>query len=230
MVRNLNTKKISEVETVNKKTIKDLMNERLGRQFDGGLYLTPKYEGVTSNEIYWTEEYLHYLRMNDTNISFEEWHRKENLEVYTDEEIKKYFTDDFIKFCKERYTYKDEWLPWPRIAEEGCEFLKDYVIFDWFMANCKEAKLYCRYFNVTKEELESLLSRCRFALNNPSVAKKLFPLGEYWYLYDEEIEEYYEDRFMRGLLRTEKCLTNLLEKYDLDKINVDFDYSIAYLD
>ena len=54
-------------------------------------------------------------------------------------------------------------------------FDKDYVFFDWFMTNCKDSRLYCRYFNVTKEELQSLLTKCRFEINNPSVAKKLFP-------------------------------------------------------
>ena len=230
MSRNISNFNFKENKYMNNKTIKDLMNERLGRQFDGGLYLTPKYKGVTSNEIYWAEEYLHYLRRNNTNISFKEWHTKENMGVYTDEEISQYFTEDFISFCKDRYSHKDEWIPWPRIAETGCEFQKDYVIFNWFMTNCKDSRLYCRYFNVTKEELQSLLTRCRFAINNPSSARKLFPIGAYWCICEEDIEEYYEKYFMEGLIHTERSLTKILEQFDLDKYNVDFDYSINYLE
>lgn len=230
MSRNLNDFNFKETKYMNNKTIKDLMNERLGRQFDGGLYLTPKYEGVTSNEIYWAETYLNYLTFNNVDISFEEWHHNENIGAYSDEAIKKYFTEEFINFCKERYIKREDFIPWPKVSEIGCLFDKDYVFFDWFMSNCKSSRLYCRYFNVTKEELESLLTRCRFAINNPSIAKNLFPLGDYWYICEEDIEEYYEEYFMEGLIRTEKSLTNLLEKYDLDKYNVDFDYSVNYLD
>ena len=86
-------------------------------------------------------------------------------------------------------------------------------IHNWFVENVQGGVDDCRYYEVTKEQLEDLLETCRIVKNaTQAIAKKLLPTAEGFFFGDTDYDEWY----FKDIETTIAIIKKVLAETDFD--------------
>lgn len=106
------------------------------------------------------------------------------------------------------------------ITEDVAYWRKANQIHNWFVENVQDGNDDCGTYDVSREQLEELLSLVKRVLKDKSLAEKLLPVKEGFFFGSSEYDHYY----FSDLKETKKMLTDVLKE---DKIS-DFVYHASW--
>ena len=94
------------------------------------------------------------------------------------------------------------------ISEQVCYWRKANQIHNWFVKNVQDGTDDCGEYEVSTDQLESLINDCKLILADHSLAKEILPTQDDFFFGGTEYDEYY----FQDLENTVKELTPLLKE------------------
>ncbi len=167
-------------------------------------------DGVTLRQLRNVDEYFGFKGRGEKykKRSMKEWcgidYKDVDLEltkVYKPEYIHRYSSWDMER----KYGFKT-------IFQNIAYWRKANQIHKWFVENVQGGTDDCNMYEVEKEQLEDLLSTCKFVKDNPKLANKLLPTQCGFFFGSTEYDEYY----MEDIDHTIEALEKVLKETDFD--------------
>jgi len=105
---------------------------------------------------------------------------------------------------------KEQVVKIKEVTAEGCYWRKANQIHQWFVINVQDGEDECREYEVSREELKTLVEVCKEVLNDRSLAETKLPPHSGFFFGSTDIDEYY----FEDLSYTVKSIEETLEKFD----------------
>lgn len=194
--------------------------------------ITDEYETISRDDIVLIDKYFNWKRAKaegkDSGNTLEEW-----CGISEDKLAHKYIVNYYNEFYLKKTVYHEYMgeVETYSIFDQLARMVKANQIFNWFINNVMNNTVDHNYYEVTKENLECLLTACNTVQNcfdyndgkytvNENIAKECLPLMDQRGLFfgTDSYNEVYADQ----VIETIKIVNNILETTDFEKEVVYF--------
>lgn len=110
------------------------------------------------------------------------------------------------------------------ITESVGYWRKANHIHRWFVENIQDGEDDCGEYNLTIEDLKSLLDDCIQVKNNHEFSENVLPTGEGFFFGSTDYDEYY----YQNIDDTIKIIEDILSETEEDNYNVSFTYQSSW--